>query len=309
LQQGFDMCMLRMLAFKPLPPQQQVVGQDEPIQQSSPLVTLSSALGQPEVMAVETQPVHTQEPEPEAPQPIVQAIPAEIESELATDDITLDDEPDLIDEPLVADFQEEELFAEEFSLSVEPTSPFELPLEVEAPPAEPLLLEPETEPTQPEASVQAESVVEEPTVSPDTELLPQQILRHKHVELVGEWNIEKWECWLREAPLNMAQRNLAQHGLMLGEIGGQSTFVIEESHHLMAKEFIDGLVDVLKQQWPDCKVELNFQTISEPTPLLLKDIRAAQALQQADMLLKKEPVVASLIQQFSATLSDVQLKD
>lgn len=141
------------------------------------------------------------------------------------------------------------------------------------------------------------------------QLLPQQILQHRSVELTGAWDIEKWERWLREAAISPAIRNLAQHGLMRGEIGQSAAFVISPEHRLMATELFDGLIAALKQQWPECHVELVFEHIDEPLPLELKAIRREKALQQADHLLRQEPVIQPLIAKFEASLTNVSFKE
>lgn len=142
-----------------------------------------------------------------------------------------------------------------------------------------------------------------------SQLLPQQILQHRAVELTGAWDIEKWECWLREAAISPAIRNLAQHGLMRGEIGQSAAFVISPEHRLMATELFDGLIAALKQQWPECNAELVFEHIDEPLPLELKAIRCEKALQQADHLLRQEPVIQPLIAKFEASLTNVSFKE
>lgn len=140
-------------------------------------------------------------------------------------------------------------------------------------------------------------------------LLPQQVLQHKIVELSGHWDIEKWECWLRETDLSPGVRNLAQHGLMQGQIGQQHRFVIAPEHRLMATELMEGLSAALKNQWPDSQIELTFSSIDQPLPLELKQLRYEQALQQADYLMRHEPVIQQLIQQFDASLQEISLKD
>lgn len=145
--------------------------------------------------------------------------------------------------------------------------------------------------------------------SNSSQLLPQQILQHRAVELTGTWDIEKWECWLREAAISPAIRNLAQHGLMRGEIGQSAAFVISPEHRLMATELFDGLIAALKHQWPECDAELVFEHIDEPLPLQLKAIRREKALQQADHLLRQEPVIQPLIAKFEASLTNVSFKE
>ena len=142
-----------------------------------------------------------------------------------------------------------------------------------------------------------------------SELLPQQILQHKQVAIIGQWDIEKWECWLREADISPATLNLAQHGIMQGEIGQKCQFIISPEHRLMATELMDGLHQALKIEWPSCEVELTFKLVDDPLPLQLKANRHEQALTQADHLLRQEPTIKSLISQFDASLLNVALKD
>lgn len=141
------------------------------------------------------------------------------------------------------------------------------------------------------------------------QLMPQQILQHHSVELTGTWDIEKWECWLREAEISPAIRNLAQHGLIRGTVGQASTFVISPEHRLLATELFEGLELALQQHWPACRVELVFESIAEPLPLQLKAIRREKALQQADYLLRQEPVIQPLIERFAANLTNITLKE
>lgn len=142
-----------------------------------------------------------------------------------------------------------------------------------------------------------------------TDILPQQILLHEKAELEGEWTIEKWECWLREADITPAVLNLAQHGIMKGHINAESTFVIQMEHRLMATELMDSMIEAIKAQWPNSQITLDFKQVDISTPLQRKAVRAEKALQQADYLLHKEPLVVGLVQQFSAKLIDINLKE
>lgn len=153
-------------------------------------------------------------------------------------------------------------------------------------------------------------VIEQQIVDAEqADLLPQQILQHEKVALEGEWTVEKWECWLREAEITPAVRNLAQHGLMQGVINAESNFLIEMQHRLMATELMDSLIEAVKQQWPASQVTLDFQKLDLQIPLHRKAIRAEKALQQAEFLLHKDPVVNGLVEQFGAKLIDIHLKE
>ena len=95
---------------------------------------------------------------------------------------------------------------------------------------------------------------------------------------------------------------------MQGDIGGQCYFVISPEHRLMATELMDGLQQAFKLQWPAGEVELMFKLVDDQLPLQLKAIRHEKALLQADHLLRHEPVIKSLIEQFSASVMNVVLK-
>lgn len=157
---------------------------------------------------------------------------------------------------------------------------------------------------QPISSAQAELTAIKPS-----DILPQQILQHEKAELDGEWTIEKWECWLREADITPAVLNLAQHGIMQGRINADSTFVIEMQHRLMATELMDSMIEAIKAQWPNSQIILDFKKVDIRTPLQRKAVRAEKALQQAHYLLHQEPLVVGLVQQFEAKLIDISLKE
>lgn len=146
-------------------------------------------------------------------------------------------------------------------------------------------------------------------IQPPSDKTPQQILQHNHVELVGEWTVEKWECWLREADITPAVRNLAQHGIMQGQVGGACSFIISTEHRLLATELLDSLLESLKQQWPAIVMQLDLNEPDAVIPLERKARRQQQAEQQAEYLLKKEPAVAALIKQFNASLTNIKLAD
>jgi DNA polymerase-3 subunit gamma/tau len=58
--------------------------------------------------------------------------------------------------------------------------------------------------------------------------MPQEILKLSAEVLDGEWTLEKWEYWFRNSQLSPAVQELAQHGLMSGQIDGLCTFTIPQ---------------------------------------------------------------------------------
>ena len=308
LQQGFDMCILRMLAFKPLLPNAQVLEAQVP---ESKIPELPLA----ETQMVQSQAINPQPLDLQAPKDSHDNNPDTQNDGLARQPHTVDESQELLQERSQSLIKAtREIIVEEAPLENSLAVAADLPSNdaVDAVDAvdnqlvaqtdiKAQLEQPET-PRQPSAEtpieVDAHSAV----------LLPQQILQHKQVALTGSWDIEKWECWLREADISPATLNLAQHGVMQGEIGGKCAFVISPEHRLMATELMEGLHQALKLQWPQGEVELLFKLIEDKLPLQLKAIRHEQALLQADHLLRQEPAIKSLIEMFGASMVNVALK-
>ena len=62
------------------------------------------------------------------------------------------------------------------------------------------------------------AVVKEPNATDNNQLMPQDILKLPSQTFEGEWTLEKWEFWFRNSQLLQPFKNLAQHGVMTGEI-------------------------------------------------------------------------------------------
>ena len=312
LQQGFDMCILRMLAFKPLAPHFDVVEQ--------PVKSSEHSNGESSIQKTVVQKSTVQE---NAQSPVNTNFNREIEKTEPTQDNNnqLDNKvshPQTHIEPIVERVEEQITAQDKASLhDVNDTEAVVVADTIRSNEAVEAVEAVEAEIVSNNAQVKSElsehSMVEEkPAHSLDhqaTAQLPQQILRHKQVALTGDWDIEKWECWLREADITPATLNLAQHGIMEGSIGGECQFVISPEHRLMATELMDGLQQALKTVWPAGTIELVFKQIDTTLPLQLKAIRYEQALQQADHLLRQEPEIKSLIAQFDAHLLNVAFKE
>ncbi|XID76051.1 DNA polymerase III subunit gamma/tau [Alkanindiges sp. WGS2144] len=356
LQQGFDMCILRMLAFKPLAANMQTL--EQPASAELPSSIGESCSHQSQQPATTQDRLKEQvEPEILADQAIHSAFTTPVQAreaagliaQLTVDESNAKDKiaaESLVEEPALQESILKESVLEEpvSELSiVEQTIEITASVAVESQLVQPVLAEEqvvfdtqenidpasdaltdamtEPQPDKPAVIPEAVSVVQNSNaathravvagqVEPQHQhLLPQQILQHKQVKLDGQWDIEKWECWLREADISPAIRNLAQHGVMQGDIGGQGRFMIAPEHRLMATELIDGLIDAIKAQWLHSRIELIFENIDESLPLQLKAMRQQDALKQADYLLRQEPAIQALMQQFDAHLINVAMKD
>ncbi|MCU4395566.1 DNA polymerase III subunit gamma/tau [Acinetobacter junii] len=139
-------------------------------------------------------------------------------------------------------------------------------------------------------------------------LSPQDILKLKEQSLEGEWNLEKWEYWFRNSELSPAVQELAQHGLMTGEINGKSVFHIPQEYEGMLTQLQHALEDALKSQWINTQFSVQYRKMDSVTPFVMQATRKQKAFDRAVELLNEEPTIKSLIDTFDAELANVQLK-
>ena len=143
---------------------------------------------------------------------------------------------------------------------------------------------------------------------PISNLSPQDILKLKEQPLEGEWNLEKWEYWFRNSELSPAVQELAQHGLMTGEINGKSVFHIPQEYEGMLTQLQHALEDALKSQWINTQFSVQYRKMDSVTPFVMQATRKQKAFDRAVELLNQEPTIKSLIDTFDAELANVQLK-
>ena len=143
---------------------------------------------------------------------------------------------------------------------------------------------------------------------PISNLSPQDILKLKEQSLEGEWNLEKWEYWFRNSELSPAVQELAQHGLMTGEINGKSVFHIPQEYEGMLTQLQHALEDALKSQWINTLFSVQYRKMDSVTPFVMQATRKQKAFDRAVELLNQEPTIKSLIETFDAELANVQLK-
>jgi len=162
--------------------------------------------------------------------------------------------------------------------------------------------------------VQAEEVVETVVVEKQSstnnagQLMPQDILKLTTQTLEGEWTLEKWEYWFRNSQLSPAVQELAQHGVMTGEIGGNTVFHIPQEYENMLTQLQQGLIDALNEQWPNTQFTVEYGVLNTSTPYTIQSARKEKAFQRAAELLQQQPVIKSLIETFDGELQNIQLK-
>ncbi|MDY7372098.1 DNA polymerase III subunit gamma/tau [Acinetobacter oleivorans] len=338
-EQGFEMCVLRLLAFRPLAPNEILVS--EPVQQNGQAVVNHQVqqqvqdiapvsavqpvevISQPAMVEPEPEP----EPEPQSNQDLMVFDPNHheligLESAVVQETVSVLEE-DFIPVPeqklvqVQAEVQTKNIEPEP-AFTAEPMGLFETPnaefsLDQDAPITPDLSSEPVIEQqsfVQAEVMVQTETVavVKEPSATDNGQLMPQDILKLAPQVLEGEWTLEKWEYWFRNSQLSPAVQELAQHGVMTGEIGGNTIFHIPQEYENMLTQLQQGLIDALNEQWPNTQFTVEYGALNTSTPYTIQSARKEKAFHRAAELLQQQPVIKSLIETFDGELQNIQLK-
>ncbi|MDV2454812.1 DNA polymerase III subunit gamma/tau [Acinetobacter towneri] len=142
----------------------------------------------------------------------------------------------------------------------------------------------------------------------DHQLMPQDILRLQPQVLEGEWTLDKWEYWFRHSELSPAVQELAQHGVMTGQINAESVFHIPEQYQQLLTQLQHALESALKEQWSKTLFKVQYENVDDTTPYILQQQRKQRAYQRAENLLHQEPIVKDILQNFDGELHNIQLK-
>lgn len=352
-EQGFEMSVLRMLAFRPLQPNEVLVAQansavveSESVQQtailtSDPETALQQDAQDADVDAAFEDAAITQNVEPEFDDGNLSESAEDnkppVDSSQQSDQIVFDPSSDEVlfdldeadefnaqsndDEPNSDDF----LFDEIVPLETETQNEaFVEPAAVIAEPA----VQAESSDLVSEvlsvANVEDSQVVEnesqqtvtaivepaqpERVSSAPADLMPQDILQLQPQQLVGEWTVEKWEYWFRSSGLSPAVQELAQQGLMAGQINAESVFMIPQRYEQLLTQLRHVLEDALKAEWPQTRFDVKYAEIEAITPYTMQAQRKQKAFQRAHELLQNEDTVKGLVQTFDGELHNIQLK-
>lgn len=133
------------------------------------------------------------------------------------------------------------------------------------------------------------------------------ILACPEATLTGEWTLGKWEYWLVNAQLGDMERNLATNGVMQGQIDGLAQFVIEPQYETVAKQRLGNLQERLKQDFSQTQVKLSISKQPLDVPKIAITQRYQKALQVANTMLMQEPIIQQLIKDFQAEITDISL--
>ena len=366
-EQGFEMTVLRLLAFRPLQPSEIPVMQETASQQATthttrlqPPVQTQLQSESIETQSLEAEPVFDdfslddgtdeeidvasasgpssddfldeEEPTsitaPESVQPVV--IQTTIEEVQSSDQIIFDpnddkglfgfDEIESTPEAPATSNSSDDFLLEEF-IPADAVIPAEPVQETMSADEEFSLAAPEIELSQETtdqpalentASVQPvaqTALLEDISQDVNTQnLMPQDILKIPEQTLEGEWSVEKWEYWFRNSQLSPAVQELAQYGVMTGQMNGESVFHIPEQYQQLLTQLQHNLEAALQQQWPQTNFQVKFENVDQLTPYTMQHQRKARAFKRAEELLHAEPAVRDLLQQFDGELQNIQLK-
>lgn len=141
-----------------------------------------------------------------------------------------------------------------------------------------------------------------------TNEMPQDILKLIPQELEGDWTLDKWEYWLRNSDLTPAVQELAQQGVMTGQIDGESIFYIPQKYEKLLTQFQSNMEEMLRNRWSNNRLSVKYQELSGLTPYDNQVERKQRAYQRAEVLLSNETVVKGLVDVFGGTLQNIQLK-
>lgn len=352
-EQGFEMTVLRLLAFRPLQPNE-IPTNTAQIQQAVPA---ASAPQQNQITQQESAPVAQAAVEDfsldDDYEDDQDDNPVTAQSELSSDDFLDEDEPETNSEPQVIQAEstrveqseseqivfdpnlEDGLFGfddvpaepvpsspeassddfllEEFIPENDTAAPVEqepeFNLDASTPGSEQVIHK--ADESQPEISTQTEAAstqIANTNVSTDRNLMPQEILQIPVQDMQGEWTVEKWEFWFRNSQLSPAVQELAQYGIMTGQINAASVFHIPERYQPLLSQLQHHLEAALREQWPQTIFQVKFEDVEQLTPYTMQQERKVRAFKRAEELLHAEPAVRDLLEQFDGELHNIQLK-
>lgn len=352
-EQGFEMTVLRLLAFRPLQPNE-IPTNTAQIQQAVPA---ASAPQQNQITQQESAPVAQAAVEDfsldAGYEDDQDDNPVTAQSEPSSDDFLDEDEPETNSEPQVIQAEstrveqsesdqivfdpnlEDGLFGfddvpaepvpsspeassddfllEEFIPENDTAAPVEqeseFSLDALAPESEQVIHK--ADESQPEISTQTEvasTQIENTNISTDRNLMPQDILQIPVQDMQGEWTVEKWEFWFRNSQLSPAVQELAQYGIMTGQINAASVFHIPERYQPLLSQLQHHLEAALREQWPQTIFQVKFEDVEQLTPYTMQQERKVRAFKRAEELLHAEPAVRDLLEQFDGELHNIQLK-
>ena len=143
---------------------------------------------------------------------------------------------------------------------------------------------------------------------------PRSLLRCAPQQLTGEWTPEKWDYWLQTArdagELAADELALARQGMMSGMCDGNAVFMTSvDSKHLQVT--FQQLAEKLKQQFTQADIDLQIDSsVSQSdnkTPERRQKMRLQQATEVAQTRLSQSPVMQYLRERGEGKMGNVKL--
>lgn len=263
-RQGFEMCLLRMMSFKPVPTQPQG---------SSPNksgFSASAALGQTKSSAV---PVGNKA----TLSAVVTAKP--IVAEKIAEKI--------IEQPIVVSQPQPPV--QVAPIASQETAKVVMPVEAE-------LKTPVLEAVTPVA-MEVETVV-----VPTATILPFKAPAVV-VVAEGLWSPQRWFDWvMTSSSLTGMTLNLAKHALLQGQQQGTAVLEVSPRYDILAKQSYETLKNRLLQDYPQLELRLAMVEPIAETPAQLEERQTAELKQRAEVTFLADPIVQNLIKTFDAQL-------
>ena len=356
-EQGFEMCVLRLLAFRPLQPNEVLVSAPQQVQQQAAQVAVQALVqnAQPyveeyqepaapvvEIQSVVSAQIHEpssddflDEPMLDVTEPNSTANSDQIVFDPASEDALFDLDESNDDVNLVAD-NADQVEASSDDFLFDEIAPLNDVVDAEtvksqddiaiAAQEDDLFLSQEQMPIESVSEVAAVKIVNEPILQleqPSLEekrvavetvpaqnsgLMPQDILRLTPQQLEGDWTVDKWEYWFRNSTLTPAVQELAQQGVMTGQIDGESLFHIPPQYEQLLNQLQHTLEQALKNEWPNTHFQVKYAEVEAITPYSMQNQRKEKAYARASELLHAEAAVKDILQNFDAEIQNIQLK-
>jgi len=356
-EQGFEMCVLRLLAFRPLQPNEVLVSAPQQVQQQAAQVAVQALVqnAQPyveeyqepaapvvEIQSVVSAQIHEpssddflDEPMLDVTEPNSTANSDQIVFDPTSEDALFDLDESNDDVNLVAD-NADQVEASSDDFLFDEIAPLNDTFDAEtvkpqddiavAAQEEDLFLSQEQMPIETVSEVTAVKVINEPvleleqpslkekqvaveTVSvQNLGLMPQDILRLTPQQLEGDWTVDKWEYWFRNSTLTPAVQELAQQGVMTGQIDGESLFHIPPQYEQLLNQLQHTLEQALKNEWPHTHFQVKYAEVETTTPYSMQNQRKEKAYARASELLHAETAVKDILQNFDGEIQNIQLK-
>ncbi|MES1964679.1 DNA polymerase III subunit gamma/tau [Psychrobacter sp. AH5] len=329
--QALEMCILRLLAFRPLPADEiltpSMVNSNSVENTSASIDHVVTAATDSATYEVDYQPLVSEQGFEQSYDPQV-VINAELENKsIKSQDLEHQDLEHTIlnsenNEFVDNDNQYDDKLTQKSELPIQSEAEVinelqataaatEAYVDLESATESELIAEPEPEP-EPEPKNITEP--EQQSTQLSNELDPRTLLRCAPQQLTGEWTAEKWDYWLQTARedsiLASDELALARQGMMTGLCNGDATFVTGiDSKHLQST--FQQLAAKIKQQFTQADIQLKIDNsvaqAEDKTPERRQKLRMEQATQTAQKLLLDSPVMRYLTERGEGKMGNVKL--